>query len=31
MLLVSVCNGIPSLLLYALQRVSLHQWVMLNA
>ncbi|GAB9462765.1 hypothetical protein Gpo141_00000248 [Globisporangium polare] len=26
MLLVSVCNGIPSLLLYALQRTSLHQW-----
>lgn len=27
MLLVSVCNGIPSLLIYTLQRPSLHQWV----
>ncbi|TYZ59964.1 hypothetical protein PybrP1_002441 [[Pythium] brassicae (nom. inval.)] len=26
MLLVSVCNGVPSLLIYALQRPSLHQW-----
>lgn len=26
MLVVSICNGIPSLLLHALQRSSLHQW-----
>ncbi|TMW65087.1 hypothetical protein Poli38472_009254 [Pythium oligandrum] len=26
MLLVCICNGIPTLLLYALQRPSLHQW-----
>ncbi|DBA02095.1 TPA: hypothetical protein N0F65_011162 [Lagenidium giganteum] len=26
MLIVSMCNGIPTLLLYALQRSSLHQW-----
>lgn len=29
MLLVSICNGIPTLLLYTLQRASLHQWVRL--
>lgn len=30
MLLVSVCNGVPSLLIYALQRPILHQWVRAN-